>query len=360
MSQKSLSSLDLAALMEELRFLKRSKISQIYHQDKEVLLQLHLSGQGKQLLRIVAGGFLCLTQKKDVPQIPSSFCLQLRKHLDGAIIKDFYQKDAERIVVFELIKQEKYFLIVELFSKGNFILTDEKYTIIGVLEPQVWKDRTVKVKESYIFPKPNPNWKTVSEEELRKIMQKSEKRNVATTLATELGMGGMYAEEICHRANINKDLLPKEMSAKDCYAIAKVVHDFLKLIVEPQGYVYLEGITAFPLVQKEPLQHKKTLSEVVDTLSLRKKDSPYQKKIISLQTMIHEQEKSLQNSASGIEGNTFKANLIYEKYQPISKLLSIVKEMKKTKDWSEVESELKKEKRIKKIDLKNKKIILDL
>ena len=44
----------------------------------------------------------------------------------------------------------------------------------------------------------------------------------------------------------------------------------------------------------------------------------------------------------------------------IQKLLDIVKEMRKSKNWSDVAWELKKEKKIVKVDLKNKKVIIDL
>ena len=41
-------------------------------------------------------------------------------------------------------------------------------------------------------------------------------------------------------------------------------------------------------------------------------------------------------------------------------MLEIVTEMKKSKSWEEVAKELKKEKKIGKIDLKNKSVVLDL
>src|SRR3990167_4479520 len=105
MAQKGLFSVDIAAVIEELKAVVKGKISQIYQQEKELLLQIHVPNQGKQLLRIVAGKLLCLTHKKEFQQQPSSFCLQLRKYLAGAFIKDIYQKEAERIVVLELEKQ---------------------------------------------------------------------------------------------------------------------------------------------------------------------------------------------------------------------------------------------------------------
>ena len=216
MPKKSISSLELAALVNELQFLINGKVSQIYHPESNLLLlQLHAPGKGKQLLKIVSGKWLCLTQQKESALKPSGFCMQLRKYIDNAVIRNFYQQESERVVIFELEKQEKFFLIVELFSKGNIILTDAKQVIITALESQEWKDRTIKPREKYVFPPLEINWKELSVKKLQEILKKSEKRNLATSLATEIGLGGLYAEELCRQAEVNLNQIPKEVSARE-------------------------------------------------------------------------------------------------------------------------------------------------
>ncbi len=131
--KKGISSLELAALVNELQFLVKGKVTQIYHQEKkEVLLQLHAPGKGKSLLKIIPGKFLCLTNEKHPPIRPTGFCMNLRKYLGNAFIKKIYQQDAERIVVFEFDKKGVYYLVVELFSKGNIVLCDDDWSIISV------------------------------------------------------------------------------------------------------------------------------------------------------------------------------------------------------------------------------------
>ena len=212
--KKNISSVELAALIKELQFVERGKVSQIYHQDKkELLLQLHAIGQGKQLLKIVPGKFLCLTHEKHPPLRPTGFCMQLRKYISNASIKKLYQQGSERIVVFELEKKEKFYLIIELFSKGNIILTDKNFVIIGTLERQIWKDRSVVAKEKYVFPTPGVDWKKLTSVELGKVLKKSDKKNLATSLATKVGLGGVFAEEVCARSGVDGKLLPYEGDA---------------------------------------------------------------------------------------------------------------------------------------------------
>ena len=360
MPKKSISSLELSALVQELQYIIKGKITQIYHQDNnEFLLQLHVPSQGKQLLKIIPGKWLCLTKNKDVPERPSGLCLQLRKYLDQAFIKNFYQWETERIVVFELEKSEKYYLIVEFFSKGNVLLTDKDYNIIAAMEKQFWKERTLKAKEKYLPPSGGVNWRKLTEKELAVILQKSEKKNLATSLATEIGIGGLYAEELCKRSGIDKTKIPAEVSGNEVKSLLKSLKELLKLLEEPKGYVYAEDVTPLLLLDQIPLKMVENYNLAIDALNPFVIKSPYQKKIETIQRMVASQEEAIQKQQDLIAENSRKGELIYEKYADLQKLLDIVKEMRKTKEWKEVEAELKKVKKIKKVDLKDKKVILE-
>lgn len=361
MPKKSISSLELAALVNELQFLVNGKVSQIYHPESNVLLlQLHAPGKGKQLLKMISGKWLCLTQQKESALKPSGFCMQLRKYIDNAVIRKIYQQESERIVVFELEKAEKYFLIVELFSKGNIILTDAKDVIITALEAQEWKDRTIKPKEKYTFPPLEINWKELSVKKLQEILKKSEKRNLATSLATEIGLGGLYAEELCRQAGVDLNKIPAEVTAKEVELLVKTLKIFLIAIATPKGYIYEDEVAPFPLLEKKPLKETETYHEAIDTLKLSEKPSPYQSKIKTLQRTIEEQEEAIKNLEEKIIVGTQKGERVYEKYQALQKLKEIVEELKKSKSWTEIAKELKKEKKITSINLEKKVIVVDL
>ena len=361
MPNKSISSLELAALVNELQFLVNGKVSNIYHPDKNMLLlQLHAPGKGKQLLKIISGKWLCLTAQKENALRPSGFCMQLRKYIDNAVIKNMYQQGSERIVIFELEKLEKYFLIVELFSKGNIILTDANNVIITALESQEWKDRTVKAKEKYVFPPLDINWKELTAKKLQEILKKSEKRNLATSLATEIGLGGLYAEEACKQAEVDLKKVPAEVTAKETEMLVKAMKNFLIAITTPKGYLYEEDITPFPLLEKKLLKETETYNEAIDTLKLSEKLSPYQNKIKTLQRTIAEQEEAIKNQEEKIVSAAQKGERMYEKYAALQKMREIVEEMKKSKSWTEIAKELNKEKKISKINLEKKVITVDL
>jgi predicted ribosome quality control (RQC) complex YloA/Tae2 family protein len=370
MTKKGIASLELAAIINELQFLVKGRISQVYHQEKmELLFQLHAVGEGKQLLKIVPGKFLCLTSRKETPLKPSSFCMQLRKYLNNATIKKIEQKGSERIIVFEIQKAEKYYLIIELFSRGNLILTDTEDIIIAALEQKKWKDRNIRVKEKYIFPTPGIDWKRLSEKELSAVLKKSEKKNLATSIATEIGFGGLYAEEICRLAGVDKDKLQKDVTEKEVKALIKGIKELLKLIEKPSGFIYENDITPFALGSKDEnkdekenklIKETKTYNEAIDTLNPFEIISPYEQKILSAKRIISGQKKSIKKQEVKIESNTKKGETIYDNYQPLQKIIDFVNSARKEgKDWKEIEKELKNIKKIKGIDLKNKKILLE-
>lgn len=347
--------------MQELQFLIGGKIAQIYQPEKkEILLQIHVPQQGKRLLKIISGRSIFLTKQKEAPLQPFSFCLQLRKYLDNATLKELRQQDAERIVVFTLEKEKRYFLIVELFAKGNVILTDEHWSILGVLEQQRWKDRTIKVKEKYVFPKPGINWKQLMEKQLKELLPKSEKKNLAAALATDLGWGGLYAEELCKRAGIDKGTSPKDVPKKSVQKLFDSLQEILQELQHPKGYQYDGEITPFPLQGKMPIRETATYEELLSTQEERKKPSPYEQKIATLQKMIALQEGTIAGLQEKIMTETKKGERLYEQYATVQELLQKVKQIQQEKGWEAVKERLQKEKNVISLNMQTKKIVIDI
>ncbi len=363
MPKKSISSVELAALVEELQLLAGGKIGAVYHpSERELLLQVHVRGKGKQLLRIIAGKWLCLTRHKETPLKPSSFCMQLRKYLSGSIIRSIAQKDSERIVVLELEGKEErtYSLIIEFFSKGNVVLTDEKGIIISVMERQQWKERVLKPGVEYKYPPAAADWKSLDEEAFFSLLQKSRKRNIVTALATDVGLGGLYAEELCRRAGVDKNLLPEKCSVEESKKIYGALRSMLQLLETPQGFVYGEDVAPFVLVERSPQQLFSSYNEAIDSLPVSEKASPYEKRIRQLEHTSAEQAEAIMQLERQIQEDTRKGELIYEQYAEVQALLQKVQELKSKASWEEVKRELEKNSKVRKVDMKDKKVLLEL
>jgi len=291
--KKNLSALDMHYLLKELQILIDAKISKIIHLSKnELYLVLHLPNIGKKILYINAGKQLNLTDKKPSVEKPSGFCTFLRKKLNNARLRKVEQKEFERIIEFTFEKEEKFSLVVEMFGGGNILLLKDGIILSAVLY-QKWKDRTVKPKEKYIYPKKDYDIKELTKDGLRKMLKSSEQQSLVKALALELGLGGTYAEELCFISDIDKNTEPKKV--KDI----KKLHDKIGLLLnqELQPTMYEDDFAPFKLNSKKDKSKKldnfsDTINKYFSKLVIPKK-SEHEKKIEKQKKLIKEQEENI-------------------------------------------------------------------
>lgn len=189
---------------------------------KKLKMRFHSTGKGSFDL-IITPDYACITKyQRKAPEKPTPFAMQLRKRLEGAILKHVEQHGFDRILEFSLQGHEGCFnLIAELFSSGNVVLCDSNQKIIGLLEWQSWKDRTLGVGQTYQYPPANPNPLLMDKKALKAVLDSSGK-NLASTLATEASLGGLYAEEVCLLAGVKKDSVSNDLSNADSNKVLEV------------------------------------------------------------------------------------------------------------------------------------------
>ena len=126
-----------------------SKIEKIYQPSAdEIVLLCRGRGGGKKLLLSAspASARVCMTElSRENPKTPPMFCMQLRKHLTGAVIQAVRMYGFERMIELELSAFDemgfacKKFLHTEIMGKySNLIFTEEKNgekRVLGALKP---------------------------------------------------------------------------------------------------------------------------------------------------------------------------------------------------------------------------------
>lgn len=84
---------------------------------------------------------------------PSGFTMKLRKHLKNKRLEYVRQLGVDRILDFQFGSNEAaYHLILELYDRGNLVITDYEWTILNILRPRkAGEDEDVKliVREKY-------------------------------------------------------------------------------------------------------------------------------------------------------------------------------------------------------------------
>jgi len=366
---KGLASLELHYIVDELRFLVGGRVDNIYNPKKEeLILQMFVSGKGKQILRIISGKLLYLASSKGIASEPSGFCMFLRKHLGNNRLKSVRQLGSERIVEFVFEKEGKK-LIIELFGKGNILLCDKDDVILSALVYHRWKDREIRAKGKYTYPKMKYNFLDINLGDLKSLFKRSDK-SLVKCLAAELGLGGVYSEEVCLLSKIDKNARPAELGVKEVKAlfdsITKLINGKVKPLIVYEGKE-VKDIVPFGLGVYSELYVKefKGYNSAFDHYFLEevKEEKPKTKQeedIEKLKRRLTGQEDTIKELMEKEVKEREKGELIYQNYELVNNVLSELKKALTKYDWKEVEKRLKGHKLVKGVNSKDKSIDIEV
>jgi len=218
--KRQLSSLDMRALLRELRQLEGSRLEKAYHFDgSEVLLRF--KGVGERTgLHVRNGKYVALTASSTAEGTqPTSFAMLLRKHLGGAVLTKVVQRAFDRILILSFTSTEMgdAELVIELSKEGNVLLVKEG-KIVQPLFSRDYGRRALRAKFEYVPPPLTPDPATMSIEEFGNVLSSS-RADIVRTLATRIGLGGTYAEDVCLAAGLDKNAEPKSLSPAQLEAL---------------------------------------------------------------------------------------------------------------------------------------------
>ena len=206
-AKTEMSSLDVRAAVRELRQLMGSRVDKAYETAHgELLLRLRAMNPARKVeISILVGKALHVTTlPRENPEKPTSFVMQLRKHLTNAFVDDVRQHGFDRVIeVVSNRKDGRYVLVVELFADGNVVLVKDD-RIVTPLVTQSWASREVRPGVEWTPPPARADPAAIAPDEFRARLRGSN-ADAVRTLATELNLGGPLAEEVCAHAGVAKN-----------------------------------------------------------------------------------------------------------------------------------------------------------
>lgn len=371
--KKEISSIELRQIVDEMQFLVGSRLDKIIQNRDDFYINFYVRAKGNCMLRILPGKYAYMTKSKPSGSEASVFCLSLRKYLSNTFLSSISQIEPERILKIVLEKNEqKFILFIELFAKGNIILCDDKEMIMLALESQKWKDRTVMVNRQYKYPKKDINLFNAKADDVSKLAL-SKADSLVKALATDFGLGGIYAEEICIVANVDKNMPPKRLSDADIHAIYKALMELLGKKPEPRAIIKdgkVINIVPYDLDCYESCEFEAyvTYNEALDEILSKERmeeigdehSKAYIKKLESINSIIEKQQKALEEAKKTIEENQRKGEIIYENYALIKEIIDELNKAKEKYSWKEIKEKLKGHKTIKSINEKEKKVVIEI
>ncbi|MBT5022276.1 hypothetical protein HON01_05615 [Candidatus Woesearchaeota archaeon] len=358
------SALTISFLVKELQNLINAKLNQIYQIEKEeLLLVFHIPSVGKQILRVINSKLMYIASAKgEMPDKPHGFCMFLRKKLKSARLRNIKQINFERIVEleFETKSQDqinKFYLLIELFSTGNILILDDKRKILSAFFYKKYKDRTIRPKEPYSFPAKEHDFLTIDKPKFTSALLNSNKESVIKFLAIDLGLGGVFAEEICILSKIDKTKKSDLLSESEIDNVFQSIEALRSSHTHPElifNENKIKKIIPFKLNFYKSLNQQSfsSLSNAFDSIFTQsvisdKKESKTKTlntKLSKLQLIVDTQTERIKQLGEEQSVNQSKGELIYENYQLIQDILEQINKARETLSWDEIKEKLKQNK----------------
>ena len=340
---KQLTSFDIYVIVSELQELVGSNVDKIYQiTQNELLIKLkNIITKKKENIFIRNGELICLTNKDfKTPLKPSVFAMTLRKYLQNGKIKEIIQHEFDRIIKFKISRKEGDFsLYIELFSTGNIVLVDPDGKIILPFIKQTWEHRSIKGRETYIPPPSQINPFNLTKEKFKELLKESE-TDIVRTLAVSLNLSGRIAEEICARANIDKNIKIKDLDDEIIARLFNSLTEFLKYFKEKnfEPIIVRKDTELIDIIPIKFISYIGMDFEYVSCLARglenfieikkfeKKTDNETEKLIGKLNRQLLQQEEAVKKLKSEIDFKKCEGDLIYLNYQTLDNLLKEINE----------------------------------
>jgi len=360
--KKEFSSFDIAAAIKELKTtLAESRVNNIYQLDeKTVIFKLHKTDLSPIRLVMEAGRRLHVTSyAEENPAEPPAFCMALRKYLRNAWVAGIDQYEFERIVTISFrTKTGVLKLVVELFGEGNIILTNDKNVIIHALAFKKMRDRDILYNLVLELPPSsgkNPFKVTMSE--LEEAFKSAGETEVVRSVARFLGVGGVYAEEILLRANVDKTKHCNNLTGGEVTGIFEALQTLLSAVSGGSLEACLvlgedsEFLNVVPIKLKRyegfKSQGYETFNQALDEFYLRVtvaerainrvEVDKIQKEAERMRRMVAEQEKSINEDETKAERDKIVGNTIYAHFNEIQTFQEqLIKANQQGHDWETI------------------------
>ncbi|XP_015913965.2 ribosome quality control complex subunit NEMF [Parasteatoda tepidariorum] len=147
------STIDIIAIVSELQKHIGMRVNQVYDIDNKTYL-IRLNRYEEKVVLLLESGIRIHTTEYEWPKnpSPSGFSMKFRKHIKNKRLESIKQLGTDRIVDLQFgINEAAYHIILELYDRGNIVLTDYEYTILNILRPRASGSEDVKfiVREKY-------------------------------------------------------------------------------------------------------------------------------------------------------------------------------------------------------------------
>ncbi|MEM3838974.1 MAG: NFACT family protein [Candidatus Micrarchaeaceae archaeon] len=304
---------------------------------------------------------------------PSQFALGVRKRVEGGKILSFEQHGTDRVIVIEILSAGNVQnLIIEMFGKGNVILANRELVIEQCYSQMSFKDRELKPNSKYLFPRSQAIgvWDAEIGEIAESIKAVKGKPKPIPEALKYIDIGPLYMENAFSQAGIDTKAALK--GDEDALRLAEAIHSMVAEVnSRPSPRIYSMNGKAIdfalcPIAKYEKDGYEKSgyrsISQMFDSLYRIERETVHEelraKKLEELSASIKKQEELAASHRAEAEEFQKAGNIIFAHMHELNELIEYMGRNKKA-TYEEVRERFK-ELKIKGLDLKEKKVTLEL
>lgn len=362
--KREVTSVDLVAVVSELGAYAGAVVDKAYLYGDDLLrLKLRDYDRGRLELLVEVGDvkrvhFAEPEHVPAAPERPPDFAKMVRNRISGAEFASVEQHGFDRILEFEFRRDDQDTTIVaELFGDGNVAVIDQAGDVIDCFETVRLSSRTVAPGAPYGFPEERPRPDGFDRETFEARMRESD-TDLVRTLATQLDFGGLYGEELCTRAGVEKTKSIAAATDSDFDRLYDAIQRLFDPLVDGDldPRIYFEDgdrvdVTPIPLEEYTHLEAEafESFNAALDTyftnLETTEDDAggdqqrpEFEAEIEKRERIIDQQEAAIEDFEAEAAAERERAELVYAHYDVVDDVLSAVNTaLAEGYDWAEIE-----------------------
>lgn len=324
------STIDIRAVIAELNdSLLGMRVNNVYDIDNKTYL-IRLQKPDSKAIILLESGIRIHTTEFEWPKniMPSGFAMKCRKHLKTRRLVSVKQLGMDRIVDFQFGTDEAaYHLIVELYDRGNIVLTDHAYLVLNLLRFRTDEADDVKfaVREHYPVDHAKAPEPLLDVERLNEILSKAEKRDqLKRVLNPHLPYGAVLIEhcllEMGLTGNVMVEQIFEDQNSEKVISALKKAEEYLDLTntFKGQGYIIQKREKKPSLEPGKPNDDILTYEEFHPFLFAQHAKYPH----VEFETF----NKAVDEFYSKLEGQKIDLKALHQEKQALKKLENVRKD----------------------------------
>ncbi|XP_053330582.1 ribosome quality control complex subunit NEMF isoform X2 [Spea bombifrons] len=322
--------IDIRAVIAELNdSLLGMRVYNVYDVDNKTYL-IRLQKPDFKAVLLIESGIRIHTTEFEWPKnmMPSGFAMKCRKHLKSRRLVSIKQLGVDRIVDFQFGSDDAaYHVIVELYDRGNIVLTDHEYLILNILRFRTDEADDVKfaVRERYPVDNAKLAEPLLTLERLKEILGSAQKGDqVKRVLNPHLPYGATLIEHCLLEVGLSSNVKAEQITAD---SDIEKVHDALKKAEE-----YMDQTLSFKgkgyIIQKREKKPSLELNKEPEDILTNEEFHPFlfaqhrNSQYMELDSF----DKAVDEFYSKLEGQKIDLKALHQEKQALKKLENVRKD----------------------------------